>query len=81
MTAWRALPEVAGRHFSGLVMEWQQQSGYMLVSGDAAVIRVWDVEHELATCDIPTGSSVCVTALTSDDHVVCAGFGDGALVR
>ena len=34
---------------SGLVMDWQQRRGSLIVSGDTRVIRVWDVERELCS--------------------------------
>lgn len=31
---------------SGLVTDWKQQGGTLLVSGDSRVIRVWDAHTE-----------------------------------
>jgi regulator-associated protein of mTOR len=53
VSAWRSitdmLPDETG---SGLVMEWQQASGSLLVSGDVKTIKIWDANRE--TC-----STVC----------------------
>ena len=84
MTAsFRALTDlVPSTHNAGLVFDWLQGKGQMLVAGDAKVIRVWDAGTEKCTRDIPARSGSCVTSLTSDqveERVFVAGFGDGAV--
>lgn len=32
---------------SGLVTAWEQQSGMLLASGDARIIRIWDAHREI----------------------------------
>ena len=32
---------------SGLVLDWEQESGMLLASGDVRIIRVWDTQREL----------------------------------
>ena len=32
---------------SGLVTDWEQQSGNLMVSGDVRIIRVWDAHREM----------------------------------
>lgn len=81
--AWRALTDLLpAQKNTGLVAEWQQSRGALLVGGDVRVIRVWDAPREMCTSDIPARSSSPVTSLTSDQvagNVVVAGFGDGAI--
>ena len=83
VTAWRALSEmVPSTKNAGLVFDWQQSQGRLLVAGDAKVIRVWNANTELCTRDIPARSGSCITALTSDQvvgDVFAAGYGDGAI--
>jgi len=47
VSAFRALNEIVqSRHGSGLVMDWKQSSGTLLVGGDSRVIKVWDALTE-----------------------------------
>ncbi|KAH8148186.1 uncharacterized protein LAJ45_07638 [Morchella importuna] len=83
VSSWRALTDLLpSRRSSGLVAEWQQGRGTMLVGGDVKVIRVWDAPREMCMSDIPARSGSCITSLTSEQvagNVFVAGFGDGAL--
>ncbi|KOS19926.1 WD repeat-containing protein mip1 [Escovopsis weberi] len=82
-TAWRALTHMVPSNVnSGMVFDWQQATGRVLVAGDVRVIRVWYAGHETCTMDIPARSGSCVTSLTSDQmtgNIFVAGFGDGAV--
>ncbi|KAI2639373.1 raptor N-terminal caspase like domain-containing protein [Xylaria nigripes] len=82
-SAWRALTHMVPSNFnSGMVFDWQQVTGKVLVAGDVRVIRVWDAESETCTTDILARSGSCVTSLTSDQkigNIFVAGFGDGAV--
>lgn len=82
-SAWRALTDmVPSTVNSGMVFDWQQVSGRVLVAGDVRVIRVWYAAHETCVMDIPARSGSCVTSLTSDQmtgNYFVAGFGDGAV--
>lgn len=82
-SAWRALTDmVPSTVNSGMVFDWQQVSGRVLVAGDVRVIRVWYAAHETCVMDIPARSGSCVTSLTSDQmtgNLFVAGFGDGAV--
>ncbi|KAK6429060.1 Target of rapamycin complex 1 subunit kog1 [Oleoguttula sp. CCFEE 5521] len=67
---------------AGLVFDWQQGQGRILVAGDDRVIRVWQAGHELCIADIPARSGSCITSLTSDQvegNVFVAGFGNGSV--
>lgn len=83
VTAWRALTDLLlTSRISGLVSDWQQSRGSLLVSGDVKIIRVWDAPRELCVADIPARSSSSITNLTSDQvagNIFVAGFEDGSL--
>ncbi|KAK3934425.1 WD repeat-containing protein mip1 [Diplogelasinospora grovesii] len=82
-SAWRALRHMVPSNVnSGMVFDWQQVNGQVLVAGDERVIRIWNAGKEMCTHEIPARSGSCVTSLTSDQmtgNVFIAGFGDGAL--
>lgn len=83
VATYRALTDlVPSTHNAGLVFDWQQGQGRVLVAGDLRVIRVWQAGSELCISDIPARSGSCVTSLTSDQvegDIFVAGFGDGAV--
>ncbi|KAF1983882.1 WD repeat-containing protein-like protein mip1 [Aulographum hederae CBS 113979] len=83
VTAFRALTDlVPSNKNAGLVFDWQQSRGLILVAGDVKVIRVWNAGTEICTADIPARSGSCITSLTSDQvegHIFVASFGDGAV--
>lgn len=80
---WRALTDLLlTLKLSGLILEWQQLRGLLLVSGDVKIIRVWDAPRELCLVDIPARSTSSITSLTSDQvagNIFIAGFDDGSL--
>ncbi|ROV93854.1 hypothetical protein VMCG_08829 [Cytospora schulzeri] len=82
-SSWRALTHmVASNINSGMVFDWLQVNGTVLVAGDVRVIRVWNASSETCLMDIPARSGSCVTSLTSDQmtgNIFVAGFGDGAV--
>ncbi|PNH32934.1 hypothetical protein VD0002_g8627 [Verticillium dahliae] len=82
-SSWRALTHmVPSTVNSGMVFDWQQATGHVLVAGDVRVIRVWSAASETCVMDIPARSGSCVTSLTSDQMTgttLVAGFGDGAV--
>lgn len=82
-SAWRALTHLVPSNVnSGMVFDWQQVTGKLLVAGDVKVIRVWSAASELCLVDINARSGSCVTSLTSDQmtgNCFVAGFGDGAI--
>ncbi|CAO3678856.1 unnamed protein product [Umbelopsis vinacea] len=84
VTAWRALKgmEKSSNKQSGLVCDWYQNRGTLLIGGDARVIKVWDAQQELVITDIALRSTACVTSITSDQtggNIFAAGFGDGSV--
>uniref|UniRef100_A0A8C2I1I8 Regulatory associated protein of MTOR, complex 1 n=1 Tax=Cyprinus carpio TaxID=7962 RepID=A0A8C2I1I8_CYPCA len=72
------LPTTRG---SGMVVDWEQETGLLMTSGDVRVIRIWDTEREMKVQDIPTGADSCVTSLSCDPQrsLVAAGLGDGSV--
>ncbi|WPH01614.1 Hypothetical protein R9X50_00446200 [Acrodontium crateriforme] len=83
-SSFRALSDlvVSDKQNAGLVFDWQQGQGRILVAGDDRVIRVWQAGHELCISDIPARSGSCITSLTSDQvegNIFVAGFGNGAV--
>ncbi|XP_064637530.1 regulatory-associated protein of mTOR-like isoform X2 [Lineus longissimus] len=83
VTSWQALSDMLpSNRGSGLVADWAQQTGSLLVSGDVRTIKVWDTQRETKIQDIPTGADSCVTSLASDaagKSLVIAGCGDGSV--
>ncbi|KAI4894127.1 hypothetical protein NFI96_000211, partial [Prochilodus magdalenae] len=66
---------------AGMVVDWEQETGLLMTSGDVRVIRIWDTEREMKVQDIPTGADSCVTSLSCDPKrsLVVAGLGDGSV--
>ncbi|KAJ3093182.1 hypothetical protein HK102_003590 [Quaeritorhiza haematococci] len=83
VSTWRALSDLLPTtRGSGLIADWQQLSGSLIVSGDVRHIRIWDAERELCVQDIPTKATTGVTSLSSEKHaghIIIAGYGDGAI--
>ncbi|CAG8587642.1 23373_t:CDS:2 [Gigaspora margarita] len=80
VTSWRAMPEILpNSQRSGLIAEWQQSRGTLLVGGDVRVIRVWDAPREITVSIIPARSGSSITSLTSEGDLFVAGFADGAI--
>lgn len=84
-TAFVAVPDlVPGTRGSGLVMNWQQNSGVMLAGGNSGVLRGWNLRHEKCAFKLPTQTDSCITSMASEEQqtggtTVVAGFGDGSL--
>ncbi|RKF75514.1 Target of rapamycin complex 1 subunit mip1 [Golovinomyces cichoracearum] len=82
-SSWRALNHLIPSSVDvGMVLDWQQVNGRLLVAGDVKIIKVWSAASELCLVDINARSGSCVTSLTSDQmtgNVFVAGFGDGAI--
>ncbi|XP_077184336.1 regulatory-associated protein of mTOR isoform X5 [Paroedura picta] len=66
---------------AGMVVDWEQESGLLMTSGDVRIIRIWDTDREMKVQDIPTGADSCVTSLSCDSHrsLIVAGLGDGSV--
>ncbi|MCJ1431606.1 hypothetical protein MMC27_000961 [Xylographa pallens] len=83
VAAYRGLTDLVPSNKNvGMVFEWQQGQGKLLVAGDVKVIRIWNAATEICTNEIPARSGSCITSLTSDQvagNVFVAGYGDGAL--
>ena len=83
VAAWKALTDlVPSTRNAGMVTDWQQSQGRLLVAGDVKVIKVWNAAREICTMEIPARSSSPLTSLTSDQvagNILVGGYGDGAL--
>eukprot|EP01105_Mastigella_eilhardi_P022041 TRINITY_DN5399_c0_g1_i1.p1 TRINITY_DN5399_c0_g1~~TRINITY_DN5399_c0_g1_i1.p1 ORF type:complete len:1313 (-),score=293.10 TRINITY_DN5399_c0_g1_i1:67-4005(-) len=82
-STWRAVPYPPDTPSGakGLVCDWMD-SGSMLAAGNSDHVKLWDVQTELATLDVPTGCNRAVTALTSDrvgGRTFAIGCGDGTV--
>ncbi|KAK3119564.1 hypothetical protein QOZ80_9AG0672290 [Eleusine coracana subsp. coracana] len=69
----------AGR---GVVIDWQQQSGYLYASGDMASILVWDLDKEQLTSTIQSSADSAVSALSTSQvrsGQFAAGFADASI--
>lgn len=81
VSSWKALDDVLSvQKSSGLIADWQQSQGSLLVGVDVRSIRVWDAPREKCVADIFSYSDSPVTSLTSDPvsgNYIIAGFGDG----
>lgn len=65
-SAFFALPELTpGQRGSGLVTEWQQSHGRLIVGGNCPYIRCWDLEAEKCRNIIHTEMSVSLTSITT----------------
>ncbi|KAK3091702.1 hypothetical protein FSP39_022003 [Pinctada imbricata] len=83
VTAFQAITEmIPTARRSGLVLDWEQETGTLLASGDVRIIRLWDAQTETKVQDIPTGADSCVTSMASDSFgrsLLIAGCGDGTV--
>lgn len=83
VSSWRALSDLLlTPRSTGLLTEWQQSRGSLLVTGDVKIIRIWDALTETVEADIPAKSSSLITSLTSDQlsgNIFVAGFVDGSI--
>ncbi|KAJ3493649.1 hypothetical protein NLJ89_g10966 [Agrocybe chaxingu] len=83
VSAFRGINEmVQVRQGSGLVMDWKQSVGTLLVGGDAHTIKVWDAQTETAGLDLDTNSKSPVTSIMTDygsSQTFVASFGDGGV--
>uniref|UniRef100_A0A2I3GGA8 Regulatory associated protein of MTOR complex 1 n=1 Tax=Nomascus leucogenys TaxID=61853 RepID=A0A2I3GGA8_NOMLE len=66
---------------AGMVVDWEQETGLLMSSGDVRIVRIWDTDREMKVQDIPTGADSCVTSLSCDSHrsLIVAGLGDGSI--
>uniref|UniRef100_A0AC11CGA7 Regulatory associated protein of MTOR complex 1 n=1 Tax=Ovis aries TaxID=9940 RepID=A0AC11CGA7_SHEEP len=82
VTAWQGLSDMLPTtRGAGMVVDWEQQTGLLMSSGDVRIIRIWDTDREMKVQDIPTGADSCVTSLSCDSHrsLIVAGLGDGSI--
>ncbi|KAK1224893.1 Target of rapamycin complex 1 subunit kog1 [Marasmius sp. AFHP31] len=81
VSSFRGLNEIVHvRQGAGVVMDWKQSTGILLVGGDSRVIKTWDAQTEIQGLDMETNSDSPVTSIVSDhgaSQMFVAGFGDG----
>lgn len=87
--------EAGQRGKSGLICEWQQQSGTLVCGGSSSYVRCWDMSAEKCYATFDAETEGCITTLTTawdDDspstlkafrgmgpEVIIAGHSDGTL--
>ncbi|CCM02264.1 uncharacterized protein FIBRA_04347 [Fibroporia radiculosa] len=67
---------------SGVVTDWRQSGGSLMVGGDSRIIRVWDAHTESQVMDLYTNSESPLTAIVSDEassSTFLASFADGVV--
>jgi len=83
VSSFRGLHEMINvRRGSGLIMDWKQSGGSLLVGGDSRIIRVWDAHTESQVLDLETNSESPVTSMASEhgsSSTFIAGFADGVV--
>uniref|UniRef100_A0A0W0FX59 C2H2-type domain-containing protein n=1 Tax=Moniliophthora roreri TaxID=221103 RepID=A0A0W0FX59_MONRR len=85
VSAFRGLNDLVQMRSSqgaGLVMDWKQSTGILLVGGDSKVIKTWDAQTEIQGLDLDTDSNSPVTSIVTDhgaSQTFVAGFGDGVV--
>ncbi|GMG19780.1 unnamed protein product [Ambrosiozyma monospora] len=83
ISSWRALPDIMPTSRSrGVITDWQQTTGSLLVTGDIKSIRVWNASFEKCVSDISVRSPYQITCLTSDQvsgNIIVGGFQDGTI--
>ncbi|KAK7436889.1 Target of rapamycin complex 1 subunit kog1 [Stygiomarasmius scandens] len=70
------------QHGPGIVLEWKQAVGRLLVGGDSRMVVAWDAEAERQSLSLQTGSNSPLTSLVCDpapSQMFAAGFGDGCV--
>ncbi|EKM61656.1 uncharacterized protein PHACADRAFT_248390 [Phanerochaete carnosa HHB-10118-sp] len=83
VSSFRGLNEVLRmKRGAGLITEWKQQGGTLLVGGDSRMVRVWDAHTESSIMDIDTQEESPITSMKCEDgnlSVFVASFGDGVM--
>nr|CAB3490706.1 unnamed protein product [Digitaria exilis] len=79
-----AFSSIQGHRAAGrsIVIDWQQQSGYLYASGDMSSILVWDLDKEQLLSTIQSSADSAISALSASQirpgHFA-AGFADGSV--
>eukprot|EP01126_Amoeba_proteus_P059096 TRINITY_DN7695_c0_g1_i1.p1 TRINITY_DN7695_c0_g1~~TRINITY_DN7695_c0_g1_i1.p1 ORF type:complete len:375 (-),score=89.47 TRINITY_DN7695_c0_g1_i1:119-1243(-) len=87
VTAWRVLGDLipVRGYAHGMVLEWQKCRQFLVASGNVDILKLWDLNKELAVQDIPTECpTIPITSITSDDlhgsgNLIVAGGADGSV--
>lgn len=80
VSAWTAVENMPRRKM-GLLVDWQQQPGRMIISGNSHSMQIWDVTTERCMKDIEINSDACISSIcsTKDGNLVFAGCVDGTV--
>ena len=71
-TAFIAAPDISPTGGSGLVAEWQQYNGRLLVGGNSKYLRCWDLNTSQLVNSVENKSNSCMTVVTSAwDPLLC----------
>ncbi|KAG7167191.1 Regulatory-associated protein of mTOR-like [Homarus americanus] len=82
ITAFQATSDInPATRGAGLLMSWEQDTATLVIGGDSRTVRVWDMQAERRTMELPTGgdNTTVITAVHSH-HAgpwIVAGFSDG----
>jgi len=79
-----AFSSVQGHRAAGrsIVIDWQQQSGYLYASGDMSSILVWDLDKEQLLSTIQSTADNAISSLSASlvrSGHFAAGFADGSV--
>lgn len=55
----------AGVAGAGMVVDWEQETGLLMTSGDVRVIRIWDTDREMKV-QVGVAHSVCPNGRRAD---------------
>nr|XP_053641674.1 regulatory-associated protein of mTOR-like isoform X1 [Cherax quadricarinatus] len=82
VTAFQATSDInPATRGAGLLMSWEQDTTTLIMGGDSRTVRLWDLQAERRTLELPTGgdNTTVITAIHSH-HAgpwIVAGFSDG----
>ncbi|KAK7086926.1 hypothetical protein SK128_000698 [Halocaridina rubra] len=84
VTAFQATTDInPATRGTGLLLSWEQDSKTLVLGGDSRTVRLWDLQAERRTVELPTGgeSKTFVSAIHSHQAGpwIVAGFSDGYL--
>ncbi|CAG7784958.1 unnamed protein product [Allacma fusca] len=86
VTSWSALADVGHLNKSsktfGLIVKWDAEAERVIASGDAKIVRVWDVKTEFKKGDWPTGYDCPVTSIDinrCEPHLAVLGLEEGVV--
>ncbi|KIY50498.1 hypothetical protein FISHEDRAFT_39035, partial [Fistulina hepatica ATCC 64428] len=83
VSAFRGLNEIMHiPNGAGVITDWNQTTGVLLVGGDAQTVKVWDAQTETSVVDLDTNAEAPLTSMVTDystGQTFIAGFADGSI--